>query len=145
MQQLTVKTGDQRLKLATKATCEFLRLGGELRMEDLTPSLIGDCITKRTPIITGLSSTYMYRQPREWGPKDVSDDIRGIPQGHFVMIIGYDGRKREVLIADPLDHNPPFHTAKYRLNINRLMNAVLLGILTHDANLLIIRPPDSNT
>ncbi len=137
-QQLSVKKGDQRLKLATKSMREFLKLGGELRMTDLTPALIREHLARKVPIITGLSSTFMYKQPREWGPKSVEDDVRGDPQGHFVMIIGYDSRKREALIADPLDPNPPFHTAKYRVSMDRLMNAILLGILTHDANLLVI-------
>jgi hypothetical protein len=139
-QQLAAKKGDQRLKLATRATQEFLELGGELKLEDLTPSLIARTIADRTPIITGLSSTFLYRQPRERGLKNIEDDVAGEPQGHFVMITGYDSRKREALIADPLDPNPPFHTAQYRLSIDRLINAVLLGILTYDANLLIIHP-----
>src|SRR5262249_48549768 len=93
------------------------------------------------PIITGLSSTYLYREQRALNlPRTVGDDVRGHPQGHFVMLVGYDAGRREVLIADPLDENPPFHTAKYRLPMDRLMNAVLLGILTQDANLLVVSP-----
>lgn len=139
-QQLAANKNDPRLKLATKAAREFLELGGELKLEDLTPALIARTIADKAPIITGLSSTFLYRQPRERGLKNTEDDIAGEPQGHFVMITGYDSRKREVLIADPLDPNPPFHTANYRLGVDRLINAVLLGILTYDANLLIIRP-----
>jgi len=139
-EQLAAKKGDARLKLATRAMLEFLDLGGEINMRDLTPRLISEPIAEEIPIITGLSSTFLYRQRREYGPKDIEDDIKGEPQGHFVMIIGYDSTKREALIADPLDPNPPFHTAKYRLSIDRLLNAVLLGILTYDANLLIVRP-----
>lgn len=142
-QQLAAKKGEHRLKAATKAMIEFLELGGEVKMKDLTARLISEPIASGVPIITGLSSTYLYRQRREFGPKNTEDDIRGEPQGHFVMVIGYDRGKREVLIADPLDPNPPFHTSKYRLSIDRLMNAVLLGILTHDANLLIIRPREA--
>jgi len=139
-QQLAAKKSDPRLKLATKAAKEFLRLGGILKMEDLTTSLFSRYLLDKTPIIAGLSSTFLYRQQREYGPKGTEDDVLGIPQGHFVMLIGYDSAKREVLVADPLDPNPPFHTAKYRLSIDRLVNAVLLGIVTHDANLLVIRP-----
>lgn len=136
--QLASRPGDRRLRASTHAFAEFLSLGGRLKLLDLTPGLIGRYLEKGVPILAGLSSTYLYRSARERGSDP--DDITGEPQGHFVMIVGYDSARREVLIADPLDQNPPFHTAKYRLDISRLVNAVLLGILTYDANLLVISP-----
>jgi hypothetical protein len=140
-QQLKVKPRTTRLRVATRACQEFLRLGGVLKMQDLTSDLIVRYLSRGVPIITGLSSTFLYRETRAlMQPKTVPDDVRGTPQGHFVMLVGYDGVKREVLVADPLDENPPFHTAKYRLSLDRLMNAILLGILTNDANLLIVQP-----
>jgi hypothetical protein len=138
--QVKVKKPDARYRLATKALQDFLALGGELRMEDLTPGLITRHISRGLPILAGLSSTYLYRSPRECSPSLEADDIRGEPQGHFVMLVGYEGRKREVLVADPLDPNPPYHTALFRVGVDRLVNAVMLGILTHDANLLVISP-----
>jgi hypothetical protein len=137
--QLRIKHDQPRLGLATRACREFLALGGKLKMEDLSSILITRYLSQGIPIITGLSSTFLYREAREIGPL-VHDDIRGTPQGHFVMLLGYDSRKREVMVADPLDENPPFHTRKYRLSLPRLLNAILLGILTHDANLLIVTP-----
>lgn len=136
--QARVKKGDRRFRVSTKAFIEFLRLGGKVKMQDLTPGLIRGYLVDGVPIIAGLSSTFLYRTPRE--VKSQHDDIAGEAQGHFVMLVGYDGEAREALVADPLDPNPPFHTAKYRLDIDRLVNAVLLGILTYDANLLVIRP-----
>jgi hypothetical protein len=139
-EQLKFKRRLPRLGLATRTYQEFLRRGGQLRMQDLTPHLIQGHLAQGNPIITGLSSTYLYRLSREIYPGAIANDIRGEPQGHFVMLVGYDSRKREVLVADPLSENPPFHTAKFRLSMDRLMSAILLGILTHDANLLVIRP-----
>lgn len=139
-EQVRAKPWDKRLRPATKAFKEFLSLGGKLKMVDLTAGLIRQHLMQGIPIVAGLSSTYLYGASREFGPKDESDDIKGEPQGHFVMLVGYDTVKREVLVADPLDQNPPFHTAKYRLSVNRLINAVLLGIVTYDANLLVIEP-----
>lgn len=137
--QLRVRRGDRRLRASTRAFREFLALGGRLRLSDLTTGLISRYLAEGSPIIAGLSSTFLYRSARELDDSE-EDDIRGEPQGHFVMLVGYDSVAREVLIADPLDPNPPFHTAKYRLGIDRLLNAILLGILTYDANLLIICP-----
>lgn len=138
--QVKAKPWDKRLRPATRAIKKFLDMGGQLRMKVLTPGVIREHLSQGVPIVTGLSSTFLYGVPREHGPNDDSDDIKGEPQGHFVMIVGYDTVKRQVLVADPLDVNPPFHTAKYRLSVNRLINAVLLGILTYDANLLVIEP-----
>ncbi len=140
-EQLQVKQSDRRLKASTRAFREFLSLGGELRMEDLTPALIRSYLAEKVPIIAGLSSTYLYKEARQ-SDEAKDDDTTGEPQGHFVMLTGYDPEAKEVLVADPLDRNPPFHTAKYRLSMSRLINAILLGILTYDANLLIIRPPE---
>jgi hypothetical protein len=140
-QQLKVKPRNSRMTAASRACQEFLRLGGTLKMQDLTSELIVRYLSRGVPIITGLSSTYLYREQRALNhPRTVGDDVRGHPQGHFVMLVGYDPASREVLVADPLDENPPFHTAKYRLPMDRLMNAILLGIMTHDANLLVVSP-----
>jgi len=133
------KRGDRRFRVATRAFREYLSRGGQVRMQTLTPALIRHHLAEGVPIIAGLSSTYLYRTARQRRGVG-NDDIRGEAEGHFVMLVGYDSRSREVLVADPLDPNPPFHTAKYRLNVDRLVNAILLGALTYDANLLVIRP-----
>jgi hypothetical protein len=63
-----------------------------------------------------------------------------VPAGHFVVLCGYDGDNRNVLVADPLMPNPLSDQHVYKLDIDRVVNAILLGILTHDANLLILQP-----
>ncbi len=60
--------------------------------------------------------------------------------GHFVVLSGYDPVNREVLVADPLENNPGFGTQNYRVKMDRLIAAILLGIVTYDANLLVIEP-----
>lgn len=129
-----------KLRLASDAYLEFLELGGQLCYEDLTPSLIRKFLNHQTPILTGLSATYLYRNAREFGIDDELDDIRGEPAGHFVVLCGYHRGKREVLVADPLLSNPVAGTNKYWVSIDRLIAAILLGMVTYDANLLIIRP-----
>ncbi len=137
--QVAVKKG-QRLRAATQAVLEFITLGGDLRFQDLTSSLIRKYLNRGTPILTGLSSTYLYRSMREWGPQDDEDDIRGKPQGHFVVLCGYDKEKKTVLVADPLHPNPVSQSQYYEVDIGRLICAILLGVLTDDANLLILQP-----
>jgi hypothetical protein len=136
--QREIKT-DPRLRHATEGYLEFLRLGGRLRLTDLSQSLIHGLLRRRTPILTGLSSTYLYRAPREYGPDDTPDDIRGFPAGHFVVIAGYNRENRKVLVADPYG---PFQ--EYWINVDRVLGAVLLGIVTHDANLLVIHSPEES-
>lgn len=138
-QQSAVKT-DYRLQHATTGYLEFLKLGGRLRLLDLSRYLIRGILRRGLPIITGLSSTYLYRVPREYGPNDESDDVRGLPSGHFVIIAGYDRPRRKVLVVDPYHLNPYDGAHAYWLSVDRVVNAVLLGIVTHDANLLIIHP-----
>ena len=142
-QQREIKM-DYRLQQATKGYLDFLALGGRLRLIDLTRSLIQGLLRRRQPIITGLSSTCLYRVAREYGPDDVPDDVRGLPSGHFVIIAGFDESRRKVLVLDPYQKNPYGGLHEYWLGIDRVINAVLLGIVTHDANLLIIHPRHPN-
>jgi len=129
-----------RLQMACSEYLDFLRLGGKLRMEDLTSELIRRFLKNSTPILTGLSATYLYRAKREFGRDSVPDDVRGSPVGHFVVLCGYDQSNRTVLVADPLQPNPLANEPMYAVEIDRVKNAILLGIVTHDANLLIIEP-----
>lgn len=130
-----------RLQVATEAYLEFLRLGGEIVYEDLTPELLRGYLRKGRPILTGLSATYLYGCPRESGTDQLYyDDLGGEPTGHFVLLAGYDPDEREVLLADPLRDNPLTGSQRYRLPIQRVLGAILLGVLTYDANFLVIEP-----
>lgn len=131
---------DPKLHLASRAYLEFLDLGGTLRFEDLTKTLIRGYLKRSIPIITGLCATYLYRTPREYGPGDEYDDVRGAPAGHFVVLCGYDRENRTVLVADPLQSNPVGQGQYYEVDLNRVICSILLGVTTYDANLLIIRP-----
>ncbi len=131
--------------VAAHSYLQFLRQGGRFEFDDLTTGLIRHYIEDRgIPILTGLSATYLYHSPREYGPTSEFDDIRGEPSGHFVVLCGYNASTRDVLVADPLYPNPMAPTHHYLINIDRVLCAILLGILTYDANLLIIEPPNGN-
>jgi hypothetical protein len=136
LRQRLEKPHDKRVQEVTGGYVEFLRLGGHLRLTDLSRYLLRGILRRRLPIITGLSSTYLYRAMREYGPHDAPDDIRGAPGGHFVVLAGYDRPARTLLVADP--YGP---ARDYWIKIDRAVGAILLGIVTHDANLLIIHPP----
>ncbi len=131
---------DQKLRDATAGYLEFLRLGGKLRYVDLTTRLLRGILRRGMPILTGLSATYLYHTKREYGPNDEDDDIRGYPAGHFVLLNGYHRQGRTVLITDPMLPNPAAPTHRYPVNIDRVICSILLGVLTYDANLLVIHP-----
>ena len=94
----------------------------------------------RFQFITGLRETYMYGTPREIPQYDIYDSIKGEPSGHFVVITGYDEEKNVVSLADPVEPNPLGKGQLYSVGFGRLINSIMLGILTYDANLLIIEP-----
>ncbi|MEO8463754.1 MAG: hypothetical protein ABI640_00295 [Gammaproteobacteria bacterium] len=130
----------RRIQSATRGYDDFLRLGGKLKLRDLEPALLRRFLSAGTPVITGLSATYLYRATREIGETNVDDDIRGEPVGHFVVLTGYRRGTREILIADPIATNPLVRSRYYAVNVQRLIGAILLGIMTYDANLLVIEP-----
>jgi hypothetical protein len=76
---------------------------------------------------------------------NAADDVRGEPAGHFVVLTGYRRDAREILIADPLKANPLVGSRYYAVRVQRLIGAILLGIMTYDANLLVIEPKRAST
>lgn len=134
---------DSKLRETTRAYLEFLALGGTIRFAELTPSLIRSYLQSGRPILTGLSATYLYDSSREvvTDGDTESDDLRGEPVGHFVVLSGYDPHAGQVTVSDPLHDNPKFGAHEYDVPIERVLGAILLGVLTHDANLLILDPP----
>ncbi|MBI1386892.1 MAG: hypothetical protein GC154_00405 [bacterium] len=139
IEQMKHKTSP-RIQLISQNYLEFFELGGELRFAELTHRLIQKHLKKDTPILTGLSATYLYHSSREIGPNCDYDDIRGTPCGHFVVLCGYNRDHRTVRVADPLYPNPLKENHYYEVNLDRLISSILLGVLTDDANLLLIEP-----
>ncbi|MBY0544536.1 MAG: C39 family peptidase [Gammaproteobacteria bacterium] len=142
-EQAMVKSS-RKLTRASKAYIEFLNQGGKILFEDLTPGLLSKFFRKQVPILTGLSATYLYQSAREISPDDfttIADDINGLPCGHFVVLCGYNEENRHIVVADPSPEHPEFNCQYYTVKVNRLINAIMLGILTYDANFLIIEKP----
>lgn len=140
IQQMDYKAHDERFTLATEGYLEFLKLGGKILQSPLSSGLIRKYLKRNIPILTGLSATYLYNQAREYGVNCDFDDIRGLPTGHFVVLSGYDREEQKVKIADPYKSNPWGNSQYYHVSFDRLITSILLGILTYDANLLIIEP-----
>jgi len=139
--QLTYKK-TKKLHKASHAYMEFLNSGGQIRFENLTSSLVRKYLKRSIPILAGLSATYLYKSSREFaeGLNLIYDDIRGEATGHFVVLAGYDKNHRKVMIADPAMPNPISSQQQYEVEMDHLISAIMLGIITYDATLLIIEP-----
>ncbi|MBK8979199.1 MAG: C39 family peptidase [Planctomycetes bacterium] len=131
---------DPKLHAATGAYLEFLAKGGQLLWEDLTGSLLRRYLRRGIPILAGLSSTYLYQEPRQVPPNDDSDDVAGVPQGHFVVLSGYDQTTRTIHVADPYAGNPVSDRHHYMVPTERVVSSILLGVLTYDANFMVLEP-----
>lgn len=128
----------RRLERTISGYVEFLELGGRVRFADLDEKLLAGILARRYPILTGLSATYLYRTAREY--EDDYDDIRGDPVGHFVVVSGYYPKTRRFVIRDPATHIPFSRTGKYTVSVDRLIAAIMLGVATYDAVLLVVKP-----
>ncbi len=140
-EQSRVKS-DPKLNVASEAYRTFLSEGGEILHRELRTSMVRDILSSGTPILTGLSATYLYDSMRE-RDDSVEDDLRGGPVGHFVVLTGYEPPDI-IHVADPLHDNPRFKDPYYKVGVERLLGAILLGIITYDANLLVIEPKEPN-
>lgn len=138
--QMKFKGKKRKLQVASAAYIKFLSAGGRIRYAELDQQLIKDHLTRGVPILTGLSATYLYGTPREIPQFDIYDSIKGEPSGHFVVITGYDEETSSVMVSDPMEPNPLGKGQVYSVDFVRLINSIMLGIVTYDANLLIIEP-----
>lgn len=137
--QMRYKFKSKRLQVASKAYIKFLEGGGKILQTELDEKLIKKYLKQSIPILTGLSATYLYGTPREIPTTNKFDSIKGEPVGHFVIINGYDEPTNTVYLADPMNPNP-LKSQYYSVSFDRLLNSIMLGIVTYDANLLIVEP-----
>lgn len=127
-------------RFSAAAHVEFLDLGGKIEFRDIEPALLRRFLRRDLPILTGLSATFLYRDSRERPIDDQPDDIAGEPVGHFVVLTGYDSARREVLVSDPLHPNTLSEIHTYPVKVERVVGSIYLGVLTRDANLVILEP-----
>lgn len=129
---------------AGEAYLEYLRLGGLLGFNELTPRLLKEILDRDHPILAGLSATYLYRMPRERHHPEthqlLDDDVAGDPVGHFIVISGYERWGRRFTVRDPSEHVPVSADGRLQVDAHRLINSILLGDLTYDAVLLELWP-----
>lgn len=137
--QMAYKSKRRKLQAASRAYIKFLEGGGKLIYDELDDTLIKGYLKKSIPILAGLSATYLYGTEREISVSNKYDSVRGEPVGHFAIINGYDQNSNNVYLADPMNPNP-LKSQYYSVTFDRLINSIMLGIVTYDANLLIIQP-----
>ncbi len=137
--QMRYKFRSKKLLEASKAYIKFIESGGTIQQTELDQHLLKKYLKKSTPILTGLSATYLYGTPREIPATNKFDSIKGEPVGHFVIINGYDKAANKIYLADPMNPNP-LQSQYYSVSFDRLINSIMLGIVTYDANLLVIEP-----
>jgi len=130
-----------RVRESLEAYARFLALGGSVRFPELTTGLLVDLVDTRRPVITGLSATHLYRQIREIPETNVEDDLRGEPVGHFVVVSGYSGSGGRFAVTDPSPDAPFGRGGRYRVDADRLLNSILLGVTTYDGVLVEVWPP----
>lgn len=150
---------NEGIQQSSLAYQNYLKSGGIVRFKTISVDLLKKYFKLNIPILAGLSATYLYRCARERYTPDGRchyDDIQGTPCGHFVLLCGYDETRRHIIVADPhranpfshnnlYEENPLSHDNYYKVSSRRLINAIMLGVLTYDANLLIIQPQEGRS
>lgn len=130
---------NDKLRASHQAYIKFLKMGGSIRMDDLSPALLEHLLGQGGPVIAGLTSTYLYNESR-MTEGSRPDDVKGSAEGHFVIVVGYEAATQRVILADPYHPNRLSEKEQYSVSVFRFINSVMLGVLTYDANLLIIKP-----
>jgi len=141
--QIIHKSINQRVIESSRAYIDFLKNGGKIVYKNLTTNMLKQLFKQKNPVITGLSATYLYNTSREYTletNKSVYDDVKGEPCGHFVVLTGYNEKHNRIVVADPHRENPISHNNYYEVCVSRLINSIMLGVITYDANLIVISP-----
>jgi hypothetical protein len=138
--QLKVKGSDEKFSLASKAYIRFLRKGGSIKLQRINSELIRRFVMMDVPVLTGLSATYLYWNQRVDPVSNLSDDVKGGPEGHFVVLHGLDMGRNTMKVGDPWHRNPFDNSLHYSVSTDILIASILLGIVTYDGNLLILKP-----
>lgn len=68
----------------------------------------------------------------------VYDEWMGAATGHFIIIQGYDTADETLYIADPYAPHPLSNDHYYKTSFSHWLHAHLLGIVSYDAELLVI-------
>jgi len=129
---------DATLKRVIVGYLEYLKLGGGVSFAELDEKLMSRILACGHPILTGCSATYLYGTAREF--QEEYDDVRGEPVGHFIVVSGYYPKSGRFVVRDPASHIPFSRTGRYSVKAGRLISAILLGSVTYDAVLLVIKP-----
>ena len=88
LEEQMLHKSDTKLTRTSHAFIDFIKSGGRVKLGDVTRDVLRRYLSQGYPILTGLSSTFLYRSPREVPPVQFPDDICGIPTGHFVILSG---------------------------------------------------------
>jgi hypothetical protein len=131
---------DPKFLQASAAFARFLSEGGEILFDEMTPELLRELFLSDKPVLTGLSATWLNKCKREYTGsqgESVYDDVQGGPLGHFVILYGID-ENLQVSVADPDLNNDIVGENLYKIPFSLILQSVMLGIVTYDANFLVI-------
>jgi hypothetical protein len=140
LSQRAEEVRERKLREAVEAYASFVRAGGLVLFEDLTPALLVSLLDTGRPIVCGLSATYLYQIPREDPRTGRIDDVGGEPAGHFLVVCGYGQHGNHFIVSDPYRGLPMTVTGTYDVGSQRLLNAILLGDVSYDGVLLVVSP-----
>lgn len=131
---------EPKLRQVIRSYMGYLQAGGKLRSTMLSRDFFTRHFERGIPILAGLSATFLYQSEREYAGengKSIYDDLQGSPMGHFVVLSGFD-KEGHIQVSDPYPDNPVSRSNYYSVGTSRLIHSILLGIITYDANLLVI-------
>jgi len=126
----------------------FLKRGGKIIFKPLSILTVLSYLKKGIPLISSLSLTALYEESRMviYKRKNIikwyHDDVKGESVGHFVVISGYDHKKKLFKIKDSW-HEIPYNFSKtgdYVVNIEHFFYSMMMGCLTGGGSFTIVYP-----
>lgn len=119
----------------------FLELGGRIRFGIITENMIKDYLKKKIPVIACICSTALWKCKRIYskkigeGYRSIPSDVKGKPEGHFLVISGYT--KDKFIVTDPHYKIPNSKTGIYTVPTKDLIAFILMW---EYGNVCVIKP-----
>lgn len=139
--KLRLKHAKEKDKHGIKGYIRFLEFGGRIRFEIIKEKIIKDYLKKKIPVIACFCFTALWKSKRAYskkmrkGYKSILSDIKGVPEGHFIVISGYT--KDKFFITDPSYNTPYAKTGKYTVPAKELIAYILMW---EYGNICVVKP-----
>ncbi len=102
---------------------EYMKDGGKVTVLNLTTKVLDDYLDQGYVILACLEESWLWGK-RKIADKNIFDDVKGNPRGHFVVL--YDKNDHDYRVSDPYPTGLPGREGTYTVSKDTVLTSILL-------------------